>query len=149
MPGGSGVKGGGYTEGARVYNSANQSIPDATYSVVAHDSESYDTDNIHDPVTNNSRLTCRTAGKYLIGAEIRWLANATGRRMVILRQNATNIVNMSMGVPSAETFTQCLSTVWDLAVDDYLELTVYQNSGAPLDLQCSDCYTHFWMHRIG
>ncbi|GAI09725.1 unnamed protein product, partial [marine sediment metagenome] len=38
-----------YTEGARVYHSASQTIPDAIGTYLAFDSERYDTDNIHDP----------------------------------------------------------------------------------------------------
>ena len=59
---------GGYTEGAHVFNSVDIVCPSESWHILSFDSERYDTDSIHDTVTNNSRLTCKTPGKYLIVA---------------------------------------------------------------------------------
>lgn len=150
MPGGSGVKGGGYTEGARVWHSTNQTIPDATLTIVPHNTEDYDTDNIHDPA-NPARLTCRTAGKYLIGATTSWLGNANGRRVLQILRNGTTymIAALSLNSPGADGFGHCVVTVYNLAVNDYVQMRVYQTSGGDLTLVCNYAETHFWMHRIG
>ena len=56
--------------GARVHNSANISVSDSTWTSMTFDSERYDTDSIHSTASNTSRLTCVTAGKYLIIATL-------------------------------------------------------------------------------
>src|SRR5262245_40483526 len=70
--------GGQTVPAARAYHSANQSINSGTNTTLNFDSERFDSDTIHDNVTNNSRLTCKTAGKYLICCNVRWASNATG-----------------------------------------------------------------------
>lgn len=58
----------------RVYNNANISIPNATYTALQFNSEDFDTDNMHDNTTNNTRLTCKTAGIYLITGSVSFMA---------------------------------------------------------------------------
>ena len=58
--------------GARAHHSSNQSITNNTFTVLSLNSERWDTDSIHDNSTNNSRLTCNTAGKYIITAGVYW-----------------------------------------------------------------------------
>ena len=77
---------------ARAYHNTTQSIPNATDTALAMNSEEYDTDTIHDTATNNSRLTFKTAGKYLVWAEIEWAANGTGERFVAIKKNGTTNV---------------------------------------------------------
>lgn len=54
--------GGGYTEGARVYDSDGQTINNNSLTAIGFDSERYDTDTCHDPGAN-TKLTATTAGK--------------------------------------------------------------------------------------
>lgn len=133
---------------ARVYNSVDQSIPNATGTVLAFDSERFDTDDIHDTTTHNSRLTCNTAGKYQITVQIRWGSSATGFRQVQIRLNAaTNICTVRQGAHGADM--QVFSTLYDLAVDDYLEVVVYQNSGAALNVGAYGNYSpEFMMVKV-
>src|SRR4029077_20051578 len=75
---------------ARVFHSANQSITTATETTLAFDSERFDTDTIHDTVTNNSRLTCKHAGVYVIGAHVQFDSGAAGgARYVSIMLNGT------------------------------------------------------------
>ncbi|MBA7701520.1 hypothetical protein ES703_110260 [subsurface metagenome] len=142
---------GGYTEGARVYHSAHQNIPNLTLTTVAFNLESYDTDSIHDNAVNNSRLTCKTAGKYLITAPYLFAGNAAGYRQAYLRVNGvTTIVYSRLDSPGGGEFFLLALTTWDLAVNDYVELLVYQTSGVALNLICvHPLHTHFIMQRIG
>jgi hypothetical protein len=121
---------------AYAYHSANQSISNATWTTVALDSERYDSDTIHDLVTNNSRLTCKTAGKYMLVFQGLLAANATGYRFArFLLNGVTPIVED--GVPSlgASHASRLLCSVqWDLAVNDYIEAQVFQDSGGALNL---------------
>jgi len=138
-------------EGARVYHSVAQSIPHNTWTVLAFDSQHYDTDNIHDPVTNNSRLTCKTAGKYVIWFFIRFLASATGVRGILIRLNGiTSIGNQAYTSPASGDAQTALniSMTKDLVVNDYVEVVVFQNSGAALNVEYG-WEIGFGMQRVG
>ncbi len=148
---------GGYTEGARVYHSANQEIASGGSIVLAFDSERWDTDNIHDPITNNSRLTCRTAGKYLLTGCVHWETkpgDALGDYYIIGMIILNGVINPFGRVhkPSGDGFhaDYTIITIMDLGVGDYAEMTAYQNSGVALDAEkYGECSVEFEMERIG
>lgn len=142
---------GGYTEGARVTHDAVQSIPNGTFTILTFNSERYDTDNIHDNSTNNSRLTCKTAGKYYIAILVAFATNATGRRFCQIRLNGTTVIaDVRVGMDSANSWSASTSCVYDLAVNDYVEAGVYQDSGDALNTKQFAQYTpEFMMQRIG
>lgn len=140
-----------YNEGARVFHNANQSIPNLTATILAFNSERYDTDTIHDPVINNSRLTAKTAGKYVIIGNIFWTSFVGGRRTFNFRLNgATIIANEEMPIAPGGISYGALSTIYDLALNDYIELAVFQSSGAGLSILVSANFSpEFMMQRIG
>lgn len=130
---------GSFTLGARVFNSINESINSASFTTLTFDSERFDTDAIHNTSVNTSRLTIQTAGKYLVGANVGFSANATGVRYASIKKNGTtNLVTTSFPGFVGDTNWLNPQTVVDLAVGDYIEVEVYQNSGAPLDVVQSD-----------
>lgn len=130
---------------ARVYNVSAQNAA-AGLHVVTFDSERYDTDGIHDTVTNPSRLTCRTAGKYMIGAHIAFGAS-TASLQVLIRLNGTTYL-ASQQTPVAST-QMSISTCWDLDVGNYVEFYVAQGTGAPLAIGISPAYSpEFWMTMV-
>jgi hypothetical protein len=124
--------------GARAYNSANISIPDTTVTALTFDSERWDTDSIHSTSSNTGRLTCTIAGKYLIIANIRFATNSTGTRAVNLRLNGSNIAGVTQaGATGSNICLMHVSTIYDLAVGDYVEVTVQQTSGGNLNVEAS------------
>jgi len=146
-----------FTQGARVYHSVNQNVNTATPTTVIFDSEMYDTDNIHDNITNNSRLTCRTAGKYLICACIHWSTKGgTGLgdyyTVVYIDLNGGPPSVVRTHKPAGADFHAdvSLATIYDLAVGDYLEMVVFQNSGDTLQAESyNEASLMFMMQRIG
>lgn len=136
---------------ARVYHNANQSISSVGVVALAFNSERFDTDNIHSTSTNNSRLTCKTAGKYLIGGSVDWASNATGQRQLLIRLNGTTYIAPNGVTPvSGDTTKQGISTLYSLAVNDYVELTVFQTSGGSLNVNSAGDYSpEFWMVKVG
>lgn len=139
--------------GARVYHDAAQAIVTATGTVLAFNSERWDTDAIHDLVTNNSRLTCKTAGKYAVLANVAFGTNATGHREVYIRKNGVTIVAYAT-VPAVATAGSNtllpVSCAEDLAVDDYLEVVVWQNSGGSINIVAAGNYSpEFSMIKVG
>jgi hypothetical protein len=136
---------------ARVFHGVLQSLANATPTVLAFDSERFDTDVIHDTVVNNSRLTCKTAGKYLITGNVEFDVNATGFRAVSVRLNvgATVIAAQQQPATTGTTTIVSLSTLYDLAVNDYVQLFGYQNSGGALNVAVSANYSpEFGMVRV-
>lgn len=142
---------GAYTEGARVYHDIDQSIPNNALTIVAFNSERYDTDSIHDNVTNNSRLTCKTAGKYLITTAIELEYDGAGQRMALLGVNGiTWIARANAYAVAFEVYRQTVTTIYHLNIDDFAELSIYQGSGGALLLKSSPNYSpEFMMQRIG
>lgn len=138
---------------ARVYNDANQSIANNTLTALAFNSERFDNDTIHDNSTNNSRLTCKTAGKYLITGQAIFDFHATGGRAVRIRHNGTTDIAVNQVQPpttSALTASMIITTIYDLAVNDYVELFVNQTSGGALNiLTVSNMSPEFMMVKVG
>lgn len=129
-----------YQAACRVYHSVVQTTTTAVDFTLAFDTESFDTESnasstIHDTVTNNSRLTCRTAGKYLIAGNFEWAANATGFRHGWIALNGTGSYGYDKRAASSSgTTTNTCVIVLDLAVNDYVELKCRQDSGGNLDV---------------
>jgi hypothetical protein len=134
---------GGYTEYCKVRHSVAQSIPDITYTIVAFDTEDADTDNMHDPVTNNSRITIQTAGRYLFIARGQ-LQAAIADKIIYwqILKNGTTLVMASKWTPSVATSPHLFVVALDDAiVGDYYEARIYHNYGVAIDLE-SDNATH-------
>lgn len=142
---------GGYTEGARVWHNLNQNIPHNTWTTLAFNSEDYDTNEIHDPVTNNSRLTCKTAGKYLLIGNMSWGLNVTGlRSFLFLKNGVTYLTQLLVGLQLTGDFSGSFSCVVDLAVNDFIEVQARQTSGNPLAVVSYASVTpYFMIQRIG
>jgi hypothetical protein len=139
----------------RVYRAAAQSIPDAAVTTVTFDSERYDTNTMHDPVTNNSRITINTAGLYIVGFS--WELASAGDYLVvadvILLNGTTSIASTlrrestSVGAPRAVT-----TTVYKFAAGNYIEAQIFHDNSANAarNLNASGNYSpEFWATWIG
>jgi len=143
----------GYTEGARVYNNANISIENNTNTALTFNSERYDTDSIHNTSTNTSRLTCNTAGKYLIIGNVVWAASAGNLRFawIVLGGTTYLVGDIRNGQVAGATYDEIvIATIYDLAVTNYVEFFVKQTSGGALNaFSAAAIGPEFMMHRIG
>lgn len=123
----------------RVFHSTTQSATSAVALTLAFNSERYDTNTMHDTVTNNSRITMNTAGLYLVTAHVAFAANATGQRDLYIQLNATTYIAMAT-TPSigagGETFLS-VATAYKFAAGDYVIARVFQNSGGALNVNGS------------
>src|SRR6266540_1593217 len=135
---------------ARVYHNIAQTLTTAVSLNLAFNTERFDTDTIHDTLTNNTRLTCKTAGVYEIGGSAEFAANATGvRSLQILLNGATAIVEQDITSTGAVVHRMSVSTVYQLAVNDYVELRATQSSGGNLNVNSTGNHSpEFWMARI-
>ena len=138
------------TSTCRVYHSIIQSILDNTATALAFDSTVFDTDGMHDTITNNSRITIQSPGYYLIGANIVFAVSSVGFRDLRIRLNGSiNIANTKVVPPSTAATQMNINTLFKLNQGDYLEVQVQQNSGAALDmLRIASTSPEFWAHRL-
>jgi len=136
--------------GCRVTHSVNQSILDSTATILAFDTERWDTDGIHDPVTNNSRLTVVTAGKYVICANVEWDFTGVGIKIFSLRLRLNGTTEIGRNARRQEDVAvQALCTIYDLAVSDYVEVQVRQVTSSTINVVKTDQFSpEFMMQRI-
>jgi hypothetical protein len=137
--------------GARVRQIASFSIPNAAFTSHPFTTEDYDTDEMHESTINPSRLTCVTAGLYLMGGNIWFAPHATGDRAIQIKYNGSLLI--------AEVYEEALSAVdwlitvgptpYRMSVGDYVELQVYQSSGGALNSLVQQSATPvFWVQKI-
>lgn len=114
----------------QVFNSVGQAFANgAVAAALNFNSENYDTDGMHDPVTNNSRITFVTPGLYHLSVYLDLPAATYTIYQVQLRLNGTtsirtqDFVNPGGGIvrfPFERPF----------AANDYIEVLFTQTSGA-------------------
>jgi len=138
-------------DGARVYKTATYTLTTGVAYVVAFDAERYDNGDLHDTVTNPSRLTAQKAGKYLITGSVEFGESPTGTRIVGIRLGGSTYIAFQKVLADSTTLTRLtLSTIYHLAAGDYVELVVQQNSGGNLWLTAAPAYSpEFAMQWVG
>jgi hypothetical protein len=121
----------------RAYKTATQSIGTGSSTLLTFDAEYFDTDGIHDLVTNTGRLTCKTAGKYRISANYSWTGAVGAIRQSSIKLNGATSIGQDDRPPAlgGNLTSISVTTTYQLAVNDYVELWVYQDSGAAINLQ--------------
>lgn len=114
-----------------------QSFINNTPAGVLLDTEDIDTDGGHSTVTNTSRYSPQTAGRFQLAGGIGWAANATGVRNAEFWKNnalingaATSLINAGAG-----SIVRCPTRVITAVANgttDYFELVAAQGSGGNL-----------------
>lgn len=129
--------------GCLAQRTTTQSLTSATDTVIAFNAaDAYDTDSMHDTVTNNSRLTVNTAGVYHVWGTASFAANNTGaRRLGIVTGAGAEVCSLQELSPGASTaVTLTVSGTVKLTATAYVELHAYQNSGGALNIQNSGLF---------
>ena len=137
---------------AKVKHATNQAITTATSTVLAWDTEDYDTDAIHDTSTNNDRLTVPAGegGTYLIMLGVEWAGNATGYRQLKIIQDASDFLKARIDVEadSSNQMGMVLPLVLSLSAGSYLRAQVKQTSGGNLNVNSDQPDTWFLMEKL-
>jgi hypothetical protein len=141
---------------ARVTHNASQSITTSVETVLAFNTERFDTAGgvaaaQHDTVTNNSRLTCLYAGKYQITANVAWAVGATGIRDLRIKLNGTTLIafTRSTGISGSDAVFQSVTTLYDLAVNDFVQVFVFHTQGTTITIDNVANYSpEFMMARV-
>lgn len=132
----------------QLVQNAAQSIPNGTgaYTPVVWDAEDYDTANIHDNVTNNTRLNLGAAktGLWVISSTVAFVANATGLRLMRLHKNGAVFRGSSQSQALSGNQT-LVERYWEVPITvntDYVEIAVAQTSGAALNTNIGSGYVN-------
>jgi hypothetical protein len=126
-------------EGCKAYNNADISIPSGAWTTLDLNSEEWDSNGLHDPGSNPSRITIKQAGYYAIVATHRFTGQVSGSRGVRVSVNGTPVASQDYD-SDTNTPSCSVETVYYLNVDDYVEMEVFQNVGVPQNI----VYTAGW-----
>ena len=136
----------------RVERSTNQSIPNDTWTALSFDTIVSE----EKPATTGqwssgdpTKLICRLPGYYLINAHVRIAQNATGARGINIMKNGTALIaNIFSPASGFDSHFQVNATV-KLDTGDYIEATVFQNSGTALDAVATSNNLYIEWIRLG
>jgi len=113
-----------------------QAIPTAVWTAVTFDAHDVDRDGGHSLTVNNTRYTSQTAGWYELQGAGSFSNATTGRRIVRLQNSGGPIPGTAAGGPTignANAVTLQTTGAFYIAVADYIEIALYQDSGAALN----------------
>ena len=133
---------------AKARRTTDLSIANATVTEVPFESAVFDTD-AHWASGAPTRLTCKVGGKYVVNAVMVFDPSTAGRRVVRVRKNGTEILSRVDAHPvqvASQRTSINISTIINLAATDFIEFQVFQDSGAALNLYCSDAGGTFMIH---
>jgi hypothetical protein len=122
--------------GCSLWKSAAQSLSNATATFVTFDTEVFDTDGFHSTSTNTSRITIPAGlgGKYQVNGTIVFASNSNGARFLNFTKNNSLFLQGQGLLPNASFDTPLTASfIIEANAGDYLEMTVYQNSGVTLN----------------
>lgn len=106
----------------RVYITSIWNMP-YTLTAVPFDTEDFDTDTMHDNVTNNTRITFNTAWKYLVTWN--YIAAYTQNTRCVIRLNWTTDIfqnaSANSSIASSNNWT-VVSFIYNFAQNDYIEM---------------------------
>ena len=135
-----------------VVRTTAQSIPNNSWTAISLDSIRSE----EKPATSSqwssgspTHLTCRLPGRYLIVASVRFAGNSTGGRGINIKVNGAWKMAVLVPPPGTLETIISISDIISLQTDDYVEVFVYQNSGAALNANANSDNTGIKWQRIG
>lgn len=135
------------------YQGTAQSISNNTWTSLTLDTEVLDGDGGHSTVTNTNRYTVQVAGVYLLLGASAFAANTTSVRGCRLGLNGTVIrgSHMQQQTSSAGVWSGSSWAVQTCAVNDWIDVAGYQNSGGALNTfagtDAASCLGVYWISK--
>jgi len=128
--------------GALAYksNTENQTLTSGVPAALSFVAEDYDASSIHDPATNNNRLTVPAGvSKVKVSFKVSLDAFASGQFSVFLRKNGSAAFAGGAGgySPTATALGNHIegkTPAINVTAGDYFDLSAYQNSGGSVDV---------------
>jgi hypothetical protein len=119
---------------ASVGRTASQAVANNTSTTVAFTAESFDSADLHDNATNNTRLTTPVEGLYQVSANVKWGGvNPNGSRSLnVLKNGVTELEDARSAFDGV--LSQSVSGLLSMSAGDFVEVQVFQDSGAALSI---------------
>lgn len=126
-----------------VYGSGNSAIPNNSETKYAGwDTTRFDTDSMFSIA--QSRITVPLARRYSISATLAFASNSTGSRYAYLRLNgSTNLAYHTPATVSGQETVMQMHRTLSLNANDYIEVVVWQNSGADRNIMGGANWSNF------
>ncbi len=138
--------------GALVTDASVQTIGNSSFTAIDFDTETKDTDDIHDNSTNNTRLTVPLGVTVIrLHAGVAMAFDATGDRAYrITKAGSTGVGQPRIDISTSgfNAHGNLVSGPLDVVENDYFELEVFQNTGGDLDTLNADGYPWFAMEIL-
>lgn len=128
-------------------DTAIQSIPPLTYTLVNWTGEEWDTDNEFNLDTD--RYAAATAGKRLIICDLHWESAVNGKSYqtcLYLNGNLTKLVDRK--IYGTDAFTTGITGIVNMAVNDYIEIFVYHNANNNQELSYNKAMVSLSIQKI-
>ena len=135
---------------AAAHLSGNENIPNQTWTKVNLNVEDYDEQGEFDPTTNY-RFTAKTAGFYFVMGQVRYTGSdlpQTACYADVRKNGAESIPMLFQYTGTVEMGAICIH-IFSLAVNDYLELWTWQNSGSAQYARGEYLYNRLCVYKIG
>jgi hypothetical protein len=110
--------------------------------------DSYDTDAMHDTVTNNTRITIKTAGLYLLHSKLTVTGTPLNYQEHVLIVNNTTRIHQN-GYGGTLSGATTATALYSFALNDYIEVAYYHTTGTSLGVNTSADQTFFSATYIG
>lgn len=117
-----------------------QSIPTATYTALAWDTEFVDASGLHSTASTTENIYVKKSGWYTISAQVLFDTNATGVRNIRLKKNGSVLDRSSTVFPAVTGNATSMITIVNAYLEsgDYVSVEVQQNSGGDLDVKLNE-----------
>jgi hypothetical protein len=132
---------GGAGKSCRVYRNTDQTIPDGAWTAVSFSHERWDDDGMW-AIGNPTRLTAKTAGSYVITGHT-YMSDAS-YWVAIQRNGAQILVQEDLGKGQMRAVT----TTYKMAINDYVEIFILQNTGVNQTLYTSSDFSPEFMMAL-
>lgn len=130
-------------QGCRLTHSANQSIANSTFTTLTFDTESYDDGGYHSSgAATRITIPAGRGGKYVVFASGYFASGGGNQRFIrILLNGSSNVLSAQVGVSGSITFASTVAGILLLAVGDYIEAQVFQDSGGALNVTANSAFS--------
>lgn len=122
---------------ARVSKAGNLNVPNNAVTAIPFDQTTSQNGGLHSDATSNTRFTIQRAGIYTISGHVSWPATNAGVRKIRIRLGGTVDIASTLDISpaaAAPDIDQTVSTGYFLNIGDYIEITLYQNSGGAINV---------------
>jgi hypothetical protein len=143
---------GSNTPSFAVKQSGDQSIPNATNTIITFNTEDFDTNSAYDTSSYRFVVPSGQAGKYFFSARLYMeygnTANELGRLGIYKNATAEAIFGGLANGTENQGKSLSINTILDLAVSDYVDVRMYHNQGGAQSTAADPDFTYFYGYKL-